>query len=204
MERKMLVREAKRLALLPMEDAARTEDEFRAVIKQWDHNDENEARRVRDHEMQRVENTLEVGYTHGMIIPAPISHPAWLEVIKGDFLPMVFDNADEMWQIIGDWDVAKLVKSLTKKQTEILFLRVVRKCTNAQVACHHEKTDRATRKLYAATIDSIRNKLAPLVREQIKTNCPTMTKAKQDFLFWYDVEKAVEKDKSADGRKSHE
>ena len=48
MGRELLAREAKAIALTRMEDAARTEDDFKAVIKQWNHNDENRERRERD------------------------------------------------------------------------------------------------------------------------------------------------------------
>ena len=94
MGQKQLVRDVKREALARMEDAARTEDDFRAVVEQWDKRDENRERRERDWEKQRDETTLEVGYTDGEIFPLPISHPAWREAIKGDFLSLIYDNAE--------------------------------------------------------------------------------------------------------------
>ena len=136
MEHKQLVRELKRAALDRMEDAARTENDFRAVIAQWDRLDENRERKERYHEMQRDEKTFEVGYTDGIVFPIPISHPAWREAIKGDFLSMIYDNALEMWQIIEDWDIASLVKNLTDKQKEVLFLSAVRLCTALHIACY--------------------------------------------------------------------
>ena len=53
MGRKQLVREVKAAALARMEDAARTEDDFKAVVKQWNHLDKNRERRERDHEICR-------------------------------------------------------------------------------------------------------------------------------------------------------
>lgn len=196
MGREQLVREAKQAALALMEDSARTVKDFRAVVKQWDHLDENEARRVRYHEMQRDEKTLEVGYTHGMIFPAPVVHPAWREALKGDFASVIFHSSDEMWQIIEDWDIAALIKKLTDKQKQVLFLRAVRLCTAAQIAFCYDKTDRAVRKLFTATIESVRDELAPLVREQIKNRHPDMTVGKRHFLYWYDMEKAVKEEKA--------
>jgi len=78
-----------------------------------------------------------------------------------------------MWQIIEDWDISLLVKNLTNKQKEVLFLRAVRLCTAAQIACYHDKTDRAIRKLLAVAFDSIRDKLAPIIREQIDSEKAT-------------------------------
>jgi len=181
-----------------MEDAARTAEDFKAVVAQWDHLDENRERKERYHEMQRDEKTLEVGYTDGMVFPVPVSHPAWREAVKGDFLSMIFDNAFEMWQLVEDPDIAALVKSLTDKQKEVLFFSAVRLCTAAQIACYQDKTDRAVRKLLAAALDSVRDKLAPLIREQIDAGFLKMTLAKRDFLKWCDEKQktALDSDKS--------
>ena len=191
MKRKKLKREVAREALARTEDADRTVEDFQGVLKTWDHLDENRERRERDHEKQRDEKTLEVGYRDGIIFPIPISHPAWREALKGDFLSMIFDNALEMWQLIEDADIAPLVHNLTDKQKEVLFLSAVRLCASAQIACYKERTDRAVRKLLAAILASIRGKLAPLIREQIKEDAPGMTLAKREFLEWYDEQKAA-------------
>jgi len=187
MERRQLVREIKRAALDRMEDAARTENDFKATIVQWDKLDENRERKERYHEMQRSEKTFEVGYTDGMIFPIPISHPAWREAIKGDFLSIIFDTAHEMWQLIEDLNIAILVKNLTDKQKEVLFLSAVRLCTSVHIACYQDKTDRdrAVRKLLTATLTSIGDKLAPLILEQIKSQHPQMTLEKRNFIAWY-------------------
>lgn len=197
MGRELLVREVKAAALLRMEDAARTEKDFNAVVKQWDHNDENEERRQRYHEVQRDEWLLDLGYTYGMVIPVPIPHPTWLEAIKGDFISMIYDSADDMWQIIEDWDVAVLVKNLTDKKKDVLHLRVVGQYTAVQLAYYYNVSDRAVRKLYASAIDSIRDKLVPVIREQIASGYPKMTNGKRHCLRWYDVEKAVKAEKAA-------
>ena len=186
-----LMRDVKREALARMEDAARTEADFNAVVAQWDKRDENRERKERYHEVGRDEKTLEIGYSEGMVFPVPISHPAWHEAIKGDFLSIIFDNAIEMWQLIDDKDIAAIVNSLTDKQKDVLFLSAVRLCTAVHIACYNDKTDRAVRKLLAAALDSIRDKLAPIIREQIKAGWPKMTLAKREFLEWYDEQKTA-------------
>ena len=50
--------------------------------------------------------------------------PAWHEALFGDFFSMIFDSADEMWQLIEDWNVALPVKELSKKQADVLFLKM--------------------------------------------------------------------------------
>jgi DNA-directed RNA polymerase specialized sigma24 family protein len=194
MARELLVREARAIALARMEDAARTEEDFKAVVAQWDHLDANRERRERQWEKQRTPWTISVGYKDGMVFPIPFPHTAWKEAMKGDFLSIIYDNADEMWQLIEDWDVASVVKNLTSKQREILYLRAVRLYTAAQIASSKSKTDRAVRKLYAATLKSIRDILAPLIREQIETGHPHMTLQKRVFVEWYGNEKTASVD----------
>lgn len=57
--KKMLNRELAREALTRMEDAARTQSDFEAVIKIWDKLDQNEIRRVSNHEIGRSDIPLE-------------------------------------------------------------------------------------------------------------------------------------------------
>ena len=199
MGRELLVREAKAIALARMEDAARTEDDFKAVIKQWNHNDRNRERRERDHEIgrpneemlhwDRINENDEKGKMKteiDVVIPRPLESMWWRQQLRGDFLYTIYDNAFEMWQLIEDWDIAELVKNLTSKQKDVLFLSAVRLCSAAQIACYHDRTDRAVRKLLAAALDAIRSKLAPIIREQIDNEYPSMTIAKREFMAWYE------------------
>jgi len=209
MGRKQLVRDTKREALARMEDAARTVDDFEAVEAQWDKLDENRERKERYHEVGRSDEELlhwdrinendEKGkMKEGLdtVVPRPLDHPWWRQLMRGDFIDTIYDTAVEMWQLIGDRDIAFLVKTLTDRQKAVLFSRAVRLCTAAQIACCHDKTDRAVRKLLAAALDSIWNRLASLIREQIEAEFSKMTLAKREFLVWYDKEKALDSGKS--------
>ena len=212
MGRKQLRRERDRENLARIEDAARTEADFKAVIADWNRLDKNRERRERDHEIGRpnaemlhwdkVNESDEKGrIKEGLdtVIPRPFDHPWWRQLMRGDFMDTIYDNAFDMWQLIGDWDIASLVKTLTDKQKEILFSRVVRLCTSAQIACCYDKTDRAVRKLLAAALASIRDKLAPLIQEQIEAGLPQMTPVKREFLAWYCNGKAAALDNGKDG-----
>ena len=55
----MLHREARALALRRIEESARTEEDFREVIRWWDKLDSNRERRERDHEKGRSDIPLE-------------------------------------------------------------------------------------------------------------------------------------------------
>ena len=209
MGREQLVREIKAAALARMEDAARTEGDFKKFVKQWNHLDENRERRERYHEIGRSNEEMlhwdkanendEKGKMKSeleVVIPRPLDSIWWRWQLYGDFLDTIYDNAFEMWQLVEDRDIASLVKNLTDKQKEVLFLKAVRLCSTAQIACYHDKTDRAVRKLLSAAIDSIRDKLAPLIREQIKTEFSQTTFAKREFLMRYEKENAAAIDKA--------
>ena len=198
MAKELLKREIKRIALTRMEDSARTVEDFQAVTEQWDHLDENRERRERDHEEKRNEETIRLGYSDGWIIPIPFIHPAWRGAINGDFIDMIYDNAKEVWQLVEDGDISGQLKTFTEKQKVVVFLSAVRHCTPQQIACYQDKTDRAIRKLLTAAIDGMRDKLAPIIREQIKMMSPDMTIKKRKFLEWYENENTA-LDKSEDG-----
>jgi len=204
MKNKRLVRDLKLEALARMENAARTEEDFKLVVSQWNHLDRNEDRRKRDHEIGRSseemlhwdrtgENDEKGRIKEGLdtVVPRPLEHPWWRQQIRGDFIDTIYDNAGDMWQLIEDGDIANLVNSLTGKQKQVLFFSAVRLCSSVQIACYQDKTDRAVRKLLAAALDSIREKLAAVIREKIEMECPQMTLAKREFLAWYDEEKAA-------------
>ena len=82
-----------------MESAARTEEDFQAVVDQWDELDKTRERRERAHEVQRDEDEIPLEYGQkkdGLVFPSPIVHPAGWEMMKGDFLAMIYDNAEDI------------------------------------------------------------------------------------------------------------
>ena len=126
MAKEPLKREVKRAALTRMEDSARTVSDFKAVIKQWDHLDDNRERRERNHEIGRPNEEMlhwdkenendekgKLRSTFGAVIPPPLVHPHWRQLIKGDFIDTIYDKAGEMWQLVDDTDISVLLKDLT-------------------------------------------------------------------------------------------
>ena len=202
MEKKLLVREVKAIALSRLEDAARTVGDFKEVVKQWNNLDDNRERRERYNEINRPNEMMlhwdkenasdEKGRLKSdfrAVVPSPLVHPYWRQLIRGDFIDTIYDNADEIWQLVTDKSVSSILKDLTKKQKEVLFSRIVRLCPAEQVACCYDKTDRAVRKLLVATIEKARQELAPIIRRQIEMKAPSLTLRKKRFIEWYDDEK---------------
>ena len=124
-------------------------------------------------------------YDEGAIIPPPLSHPYWRELMRGDFINYIFDNALETWHIFGDWQVGRLYRDeLTAKQKETFFQRAVRLATTEQIGCYTDKTDRAVRKLLAVALENIRKPLAVLIQNRLDDELP-VTLEKRRFLDWY-------------------
>ena len=202
-----LARDIRREAMTRLEEAARTEDDFKAVVAMWDHLDRNRQRKERRHEIGRSnedmlhwdkpnENDVRGKLRERLdtIIPPPLVNMWWRQHIRGAFLDEIYDNPEDMWQHVGDRGIARPIKDLTAKQKEVLFLSAVRLCTPQQIACYQGKTDRAVRKLLAAALESIRDDLAYTVRAQICAKSRAVTFAKRQFLNWYE-EREVEEAK---------
>jgi DNA-directed RNA polymerase specialized sigma24 family protein len=203
-----LSRRAREEALRRIEESARTLEDFQEVVAQHDILDANRERKERDHEVGRFESMYQItvqndendypvtlSYSDGAVIPIPILHPYWRELMRGDFINYIFDNAEEMWQIIGDRQIASLFQRLTKKQREAVFLRFVRLCSTEQIGCYTDKTDRSVRKLLAAAPERMRKPLAGHIRERLENDLP-ITLEKRRFLEWYNAQKQLPDTKS--------
>ena len=90
--RQKLWRDTQKEALTRLEDSARTENNFRNVQLWWDRFDANADRRYRYHVIGRSDVLLEWGAApEQAIILEPIQHIFWKQIIKGDFLNVIFE-----------------------------------------------------------------------------------------------------------------
>jgi DNA-directed RNA polymerase specialized sigma24 family protein len=172
-----LKRDAKAAYLLRLEEAARTENEFMELVKMHNALDRNRERVIRRHETHCDDDgtPLEEMDVFGRgVVPPPLNHPYWRELINGDFISDIFDNPAEMWQIMEDEQIAEpLHYALTEKQAQALFLSAVRLARTENIACYTDKSDRAVRRLIADAKKHIRQMLARDVMADIKAKRPT-------------------------------
>ena len=207
MLRNTLKRQARADYLRRIENSAQTVDDFNEVTDMYDKLDANRERRERYHEIGMNEYKLlntelgksnkgidleqrtadrQNGYSNGAVIPAPICHSYWRELIRGDFISYIFDNALDIWQIFDNWQVGNLYRyELTVKQKETLFLSVVRLATSEQIGCYTNKTDRAVRRLLFDALENIRNPLAKITKQLLEDKLP-VTLEQRRFLVWYE------------------
>lgn len=172
-ERTLLKRDLRKAAIARMEDAARTEDDFREVIKAWDKEDANRERRERYHEVGRDDTQVPLEYNMSkdkIVIPAPIHSVYWRQIMKGEFLDAIFDCPYELHEFVTDADISAILKGLNEKHKALFFFLVVRGYTTSYLASLYGQSDRNIRKVRATIERKIHKKLIPILEERIKNN----------------------------------
>lgn len=157
---KRLKREIQAEALRRLELAARTEEDFAYIIKQWDRLDSNRERRERDHEVLRGDIPLEYqAVPDPKIFPRWMNDPAYRQLNSGYFLDVLFDCPYEMHELITDEFISDLIKSLNESQKEVLFFLGLRLYSTTRLAKMRGQTARNIRKVRASIQRKLQRKL---------------------------------------------
>ena len=144
---KRLKREIKAEALRRLEEAARTEADFQAVINQWDKLDQNRERRERDHENLRGDVPLEYQtIPNPSIAPIWMNDPAFRQLCHGNYLDILFDCTHELHNLAGNPFISELLRNLNEDQQEILYFLFVRLYSTTRLAEMRHQSDRNIRK----------------------------------------------------------
>ena len=144
---KRLKREIKAEALRRLEEAARTEADFQAVINQWDKLDQNRERRERDHENLRGDVPLEYQtIPNPSIAPIWMNDPAFRQLCHGNYLDILFACPHELHNLAGNPFISELLRNLNEDQQEILYFLFVRLYSTTRLAEMRHQSDRNIRK----------------------------------------------------------
>ena len=184
----MLKRELRAIALKRLEDGARTVSDFEEVIKEWDHLDSNRERKVRYHEIGRenLDSKKDVAPL-AIIIPAPINHAYWRQLMKGDFIDIISNCPYEMHNSLSDEDYSKIIYDLKDDHKELLYFLYLRDFTTNQLAALRNQSDRNIRGVRSTILGQIEKKvLMILVDRQIEAFPFTMEEL--DFLTRHEEE----------------
>ncbi len=178
--KKRLKRELVREALTRLEESARSENEFREVVQFWDRLEENEVRRVGNHETLRGDIPLEWGMAEdGHFFPA--SSGLLRQIQKGDFIETIFYCPYEIHELVEDADISKLLRRMKEDHKEILFYLAVRRYSAARIAAVRGQTDRNIRKVRDTLLKGLRKKLRKRLAEKDKQGL-SLTVAQRAFL----------------------
>lgn len=182
---KRLKREIKAEALRRLEEAARTEADFQAVINQWDKLDQNRERRERDHEHLRGDVPLEYqAIPNPSIAPIWMNDPAFRQLCHGNYLDILFDCPHELHNLAGNPFISDLLRDLNEDQQEILYFLFVRLYSTTRLAEMRHQSDRNIRKQRK----NICSKLQKQMYDHL-IGSQRLTKRERTFLEEY--EKAV-------------
>jgi DNA-directed RNA polymerase specialized sigma24 family protein len=182
---KRLHRENKRMALTIIEDGARSRKDFDKVVTLWNKRDKTESERVGDHENLCTRETLDwQAYGRDTVIPQPLDHVYWRQLISGDFLDVIHDCPHELHETTTSKGVIEYLNELDERQKELLYYRAIRQWTPQKLAAKLDFTDRYIRKMYNAMMDEIRLKLFNRLRPRYEAKLP-LTHAQQEFVRRY-------------------
>ena len=145
---KRLKREIRAEAVRRLEEAARTEKDFQAVVEEWNKLDRNRERRERDHENLRGDVPLEYqAVPEPKLIPRWLNNPAYRQLMAGNFLDILFDCPYEMHNLTADTFISRMVEELSEEHKEVLYFLSLRLYSTTQLAAIRGQSDRNIRKL---------------------------------------------------------
>jgi len=178
----MLHREARALALRRIEESARTEEDFREVIRWWDKLDANRERKEREHEKGRSVVPLEWGADEPYLSGKP-SYDMVLRrlMLAGDFLDFIFDHPETIHELVTDADLSKILKELKPHLKNMLYCLFLYDYSAAEYAESIGQSDRNIRGIRETALKKIR-KLYGYVLAYRKENGLPMTLDEKYFL----------------------
>jgi hypothetical protein len=163
-----LVRDAKAASLSRFEDSCRTLADFESLSGMYDRLDESRERKERRWEALSVEKLIEWHIGGETVVPRPLSHPWWRQLLSGNFIDVIHDCPHDIHELVGSPSVSEPLRELDGNRKEILYYRVVRGWSPQRLAAFRGQTDRNIRKVYDKTIDNLRiylyNRLSPRYR----------------------------------------
>ena len=194
----MLKRELRAIALKRLEDGARTVSDFEEVIKEWDHLDSNRERKERYHEIGRenIDSKKDMAPL-AIVIPAPINHAYWRQLMKGDYIDIISNCPYEMHNSLSDEDYSKIIYELKEDHKELIYFLYLRDFTTSQLAALRNQSDRNIRGVRSTILGQIEKKVLMILVDRQDEDFPftsgnltngNLTMEEQDFLTRHEDE----------------
>ncbi|MDE6844689.1 MAG: sigma-70 family RNA polymerase sigma factor [Lachnospiraceae bacterium] len=178
----MLHREARALALQRIEESARTEEDFREVIKWWDKLDANRERKERDHKIGRSAVPLEWGADE-MYLSGKPSYDMVLRrlMLAGDFLDFIFDQPETLHELVTDADLSEILKELKPHLKNMLYYLFLHDYSAVEYAESIGQSDRNIRGIRETALKRIRRLYDKVLTYKQENSLP-MTLDEKYFL----------------------
>ena len=157
------------------------------VVTWWNRLDANRERKERYHEIGRSDVPLEWGMSPDeIVIPAPIRHVFWKQIMKGDFLDAIYDCPFEMHELVTDEDISKAIFTLKDVQKELFYQLTILGYSCQTIAMLREQTDRNIRKIRDTMLKKLRKSFMQALQSRVDNHI-SLTKAEQIFYDTYRV-----------------
>lgn len=189
----MLKRELRAIALKRLEDGARTVSDFEEVVKEWEHLDANRERKERYHEIGRenIDSKKDVAPL-AIVIPAPINHAYWRQLMKGDFVDIISNCPYEMHNSLSDEDYSKIIYELKDDHKELIYFLYLRDFTTKQLAALRNQSDRNIRGVRSTILGQIEKKVLMILVDRQSEDFPftngNFAMEELDFLLRHEEE----------------
>lgn len=190
---KKLKRELEREALARMEASARTESDFREVVKTWNRIDSNRERRERYHEVLRGKGTPPLDWNaneYGYIFPAALGHILARQNRKGDFIDTIFYCPYDIHELVPQDYISWPLRELSDDRKELLFLNIIEHWNTLKIAEWRKQSDRNIRKIRNTALQKIRRKALPVLLQMKEAGEP-LTNWECRFLTRQNVVQSV-------------
>lgn len=178
-EKRMLLRDAKRIALKRIEDTARTQADFEQLNQLWDNMQIVEDWRRDKQEGIAFGNLREYEISDvDVVIPEP-DMVWWRQQMRGNFLDVIYDCPHEIGELTSGSPLYEYIKELDGHHKEILYYRVIRQWTAISIGVLRDQTDRNIRKVYNTMIEGVRRKLYLRLAPRYMAGLPLTTTQRQ-------------------------
>lgn len=186
-KKKQLQRDIKAAALERLEQAAKTPEDFRKIIKRWDSLDENRERKERYWEICRNNEDFPLEWCEaswGTVFPKNLNTITAKQIRNGDFIDVIFDNPSDIHELVTEDYLCKILKGLKNEHKELLYLLAVKGYSTKEIEKIQGKSDRAVRYMRETVFNKIRKEAYKfLTSEQGKNH--DMTLAEKKFVENY-------------------
>lgn len=159
--KKKLKREIRAESILRLEEAARTADEFKIVIKWWDRLDDNRERKERYHEVGRGDN-VPLDYNaveDGIHYPRNLNHFIWRQIQKGEFLDAIYNCPYEIHELVTEPYLSNILEDLKIEHKELLYYIAIRQYSSSRIAKLKCQSDRNIRNVKNTILKKARKKI---------------------------------------------
>ena len=94
-----------------------------------------------------------------IVIPAPINHAYWRQLMKGDYIDIISNCPYEMHNSLSDEDYSKIIYELKEDHKELIYFLYLRDFTTGQLAALRNQSDRNIRGVRSTILGQIEKKV---------------------------------------------